>query len=187
MSIHYSLKSSDQNSIIKSIFLGKTFWEDPDDPDLCWIIRPKPSAQVRMIRPSPESSGSHGTPASQNLLVISRWSGPCSDHPDMTLRLYKGLAAGTTLTSILFYPPPPSFLLNSTWQFGISTKDSSISLVSLILYVSEDPDPFRTLRFARELQRYFSFKILSPRSLNVGSSRGFPPVNHLIYLSRGHA
>ena len=64
-------KSSDQNSIIKFIFLGKTFWDDPDDPDLCRIIRPKPSAQVRMKRPSPGSSGSHGNPASQNLLVIS--------------------------------------------------------------------------------------------------------------------
>ena len=80
----------------------------------------------------------------------------------MTLRLYKGLAAGTTLTSILFYPPPPSFLLNSTWQFGISTKDLLSSLVSLILYVSEDPDPSGTLSIHAGNSKVFDSKSSRP-------------------------
>ena len=32
-------KSSDQHSVIKVIYFGKTFWTNPDDPDLHRIIR----------------------------------------------------------------------------------------------------------------------------------------------------
>jgi len=67
--------SSDQSSIIKSISLGKTFWENPDDPDLCRIIRPKPSAPFRMIRTLPGSSGSQRPEPSAQVRMIRRLPG----------------------------------------------------------------------------------------------------------------
>ena len=183
MSIHHSLKSSDQNSIIKSIFLGKTLWENPDDPDLFRIIRPKPSAQVRMFRPCPGSSG----PGARTSLFISGWSGLAPDHPALAVQLYKGPRRGSPQTLFLLSaaaPFAPQIARVAIWIFNQGFVVLSCAFDSPRLGTS---GPLRNSSIRAGISKVFSFKILSPWSLNVGCSRVFPPVNHLLYVSRGHA
>ena len=88
--------SSDQSSITKSISLGKTFRENPDDPDLCRIIWSKPSASFRMIRPLPETSPDDPAPAR----IIRPWQ----------FNYIKAAARGGTSKPYFFSLPPPTLV-----------------------------------------------------------------------------
>ena len=94
--------SSDQNSVIKDNFLGKTLWETQ-------MIRTLAGSSSQIFRSNSGWSGiAPDHPASLVLtsLVISGWSGPCPDHPALAPRVYIGLPAGCPNPTSLFLPSP---------------------------------------------------------------------------------
>ena len=101
--------TSDQKSLIKSIFVGKNYLDKPGwsapTPD-----HPTSSAKILLSKPgwsdhtsdhpNLEISGwsgpisDHLVPASTTFLVMSGWSSLTPDHPALTVGLYIGPAAG---------------------------------------------------------------------------------------------
>ena len=117
---------------------------------------------VRMIQPYPGSSG------------LDSWP------------IYRA-GGGGALTVLILSPLPPP--LSSKPHAAIWHFDWDFFVVSCVF---DSPrlgrsGPLRNSFDSRGNLKGISFKIPSPRSLNVGSSRRFPPVNHLLYLSRGYA
>ena len=91
-------KSSDQEFLLKFISAGKTFWENPDDPDQRRIIRPKLSAPNRVIRPCPGSSGPQSPEPSGQVRIIRPYPG--SSGPDSQTIYRPG--GGGALTPVSF-------------------------------------------------------------------------------------
>ena len=63
-------KSSDQKFNHQIYLFGQNYLVEPDDPDLCRIIRAKPFASSRMIRPLPGSFGSQCPEPSAQVRMI---------------------------------------------------------------------------------------------------------------------
>jgi len=137
-----------------------------------------------MIRPYPGSSDRPARIGSGSFRMIwptFRSSGSSS----LTINRPKSVGALTSSHSFLAPPPLSSPILRAaTWRFDQGFVKLSSPLIS---HTSEDPESIRNFLDLRRKLKGISFKILLPRSLNVASSRRFPPVNHLLYLSRGHA
>ena len=138
---------------------------------------------LRMIRTFPGSSD----PCSLNLSGYVRMIRPYpgSSGPD-SFGIYRA-GGGGALTVLIIFPPP--HLLSSKPRTAIWHFDRDFFVVSCAF---DSPrlgrsGPLRNSFDSRGKLEGNSFKISSPRSLNVGSSRQFSPVNHLLYLSRGHA
>jgi hypothetical protein len=113
-------------------------------------------------------------------------SGSTPDDPALALHLYKEPTVWNPKLHLSFLRRP-LFSQNLTRRFFDPIKTSSCPLVPCFLRIGRSgitPE----LRFkSRGKLEGISFKILSPRSLNVGCLRRFPSVNHLLYPSRDHA
>jgi hypothetical protein len=138
---------------------------------------------LRMIRTYPGSSGTCAQSLSGHVGMIRPYPG--SSGPDIW-PIYR--AGGRDALTVLILSPPP-LPLSSKPRAAIWHFNQDFFVVS---YAFDSPclgrsGPLRNSFDSRGNLKGISFKIPSPRNLNVGSSRRFPPVNHLIYLSRGHA
>ena len=202
MSITSFSITSDQKSLIKSIFVGKNSLDKPGwsgpTPD-----HPTFSAKTLLIKP-----GWSDPTSDHPILEISGWSGPTPDHPalapktlwscpdDPTLPwiirpwqldyIYSRRRHALTLSFFFHrrHPFSPQKLRAAIWILDQGFVELSCSFDSPRLRRS---GPLRNSFDSRGNLKGISFKIPSPRSLNVGSSRWFPPMNHLLYLSRGPA
>ena len=194
--------TSDQKSLIKSIFVGKNYldksgWSGPtpDHPTFsAKTLLSKPGwSDPTSDHPNLEISGwsgpspDHPDPAPKTSLVMSGWSDLTSDHPALTVLVYIGWPWGALTLSFFFHrrhPFSPQKLRAAIWILDQGLVELSCSFDSPRLRRS---GPLRNSFDSRGNLKGISFKIPSPRSLNVGSSRWFPPMNHLLYLSRGPA
>ena len=172
--------TSDQKSLIKSIFvdkncLDKPGWSGPttDHPTfLAKILLSKPGwSDPTSDHPNLEISGwsgpspDHPDPAPKTSLVMSGWSDLTSDHPALTVSVYIGRPRGALTLSFFFHrrnPFSPQKAPRGDLDFG-----PRICWALLLLWFSTSRKirtPPELLRFAQESQRYFIQNPLAPIS-----------------------
>ena len=201
MSIHYSLSHRIKNLSSNLSLSAKTLWTNPDDPAQPRIIRhfrakpywvnpddPTPLRIIQTLRSSDDPDLPRIIrPLRPNLSSHVRMIRPYlgSSGPDI-FSIYRAGGGGALTMLIHSLPPPP---LSSKPRTAIWHFDRDFFVVSCAF---DSPRLGRSGHLRNSFDsrgnlKGISFKVSSPRSLNVGSSKWFPPVNHLLYLSRVHA